>query len=321
MSTAEEPVTPPADVETPAEGAAAPTDTTPAEPEVKAEPAPAEPQDIMALLSAEFGEDPSGDVAAEEASKVLTADMLKGADPALRVAFRTLLKRQKADEEKRAAEVDARMKAAEAKEAAAIAAEKRATQLRAAALRSAGKAPDPGAPPKVDLLTEEGISAQLDYLAKKAAYDATAPARAELDEITNNQAWIDLCETYPLLKDPKIGGEGGEFDTFFGEFTKDFDLSKMPAPQRAALVTNAARLFTAERDAAKVAEQVRRDAASKARAQAASASAIGRSAGSGGPDPLAYVLQLEKSGDKKALYAHLAANPKAREAYDNYLRN
>jgi len=319
MNPAEEPVTPPADVETPPEVVTPPADTNAAPPATGAEvvePAPADAPDLMALLTAEFGEDPANDAAAAEAVKAITAEDIKNAPAPLRVALRALMKQQADDAAKRTQAADERIKAAEAREAAAIAAEKRAAQLRAAALKAAGTAKDPGAPPKVDLLTEEGIQKHLDSLAKKAQWEATAPARAEHAEISQNQSWLDLCEKYPLLKDEKIGGEGGEFDVFFGEFAKSFDLTKMGPEQRTALVTHAARLFTAEKNQAVVAEQVRRDAAAKQRAQAASAQAIGRSSGSGGPDPLAYIKQLERAGDTKALYDYLASNPKARAAYE-----
>lgn len=314
MSTAEEPVT------TPAEDATAPeVVSTPAEPAAAEPAAPpvatGEPVDLVALLEAEF-DGATDDPALDDVAKTANEAMLKNLPPEMRALLRATLRANKAKIEAALTPLTKREEELKAKEAAVKEAERRANQLRRAAIEMAAKREKPGDAPQADLLTAEGIRAHLQHEAKVAAWEQAAPAREEADRLAQQEAWDTLCDKYPDLRKADIGGEGGAFDKFYlEEINKGLDLTKQ-APRMPAEL--AADLFFARREAEAL--KASREAASRAATteRINSARAVGRSAGTGAPDPLAYVKQLEASrdADKDAkIMAYLSTNPAAKAAY------
>lgn len=315
MSTAEEPVVTPSTEGTPPEVVPnPPAEQAPATPAATAPATPAEPVDLMALLEAEF-EGQTDDPQLAEVAKTVTADTLKNLPPELRAFTRALLQANKVKVDAALAPLTKREEEIKAKEIAVKEAERKAAQMRIAAINLAAKAEKPGDAPNADILTAEGLKAHMAHEAKVAQWNATEKARQEADNLAQQEAWDALCDRFPDLRKPAIGGENGEFDKFFMELNAGVDLTKAP-PRVGPEI--AAELFFNKREADALRAEKERATKAATSQRMEAARAMGRSAGGGRPDPLAYARQIMASKDPEKdakLYAYLAENPEAKAAY------
>lgn len=278
--------------------------------------------DLFGLLASEFA-DATDNPDLDEVAKGITAESLKSMDPAVRASIRAILRAQSSEKTKLDTAHSERIKAAEAREIAATEKERKLNQRHAALLQMAGAAVKPvGKAPTSDPFSKEGIEERINYAVTKANADAWAPVLAERETVGQQTLWDSMVAKHPdFAKTDKDGKFPvvDEYDAFYAKYHKDrgIDLAKNPKaglPQDLiADVFFADRARTAlESDLAKKQERAAADRATSARA-------VGRGHGSGMPDALKRVLEVEKSGDSDALYTLLSTDKAANEAYSRHV--
>jgi len=249
----------------------------------------------------------------DEFASGFTVDAFNALDPAAQttaLAVRAQYERRMAAAEKAAEEKVAKAKAeADKILATAKAKEKQLAQRERAMFAAAAAAPDPGAAPEVDVFTKEGMTANAEYLAKKAAWEAAAPMRERERAEATRLAWESTQETYPDLADPKVYSE---FEAFMDEKNKGWD-PKSGTPPRVSLKVGAELFFNARELAQARADRAARVQAED-RARATAATQIGRRAG-GSPagDPLS-IFNAKIKADENEAWRYFAGLPEGDKA-------